>query len=115
MPNALCLPLKPKHQRFDSDRDGAGRFEDVAEIDEVEVVQRDAVDGEDVVFYVEIMSENIAHQTRQIVVEDKINGTATFQCMRQASDQALAECCDAASRRRSSPAKHQSNFRFALF
>ena len=59
-----ATPSKLEHQRFDGDRDGAGGLQDVAEVDEVEVVERDAVDGEDVVLYVEIMSENIAHQSR---------------------------------------------------
>jgi len=30
--------LKLKHQRFDGDRDGAGGLEDVAEVDELEVL-----------------------------------------------------------------------------
>jgi len=51
---SVYRPLKPKHQRLDGDRHGAGGLQDFAEVDEVEVVERDAVDGEDVVFEVEM-------------------------------------------------------------
>ena len=72
------LPLKLKHQRFDGDRDGAGRFEDFAEVDEVEVMEGDAVDGEDVVLEVEIVFEDVAHQSREVVVEDEVDGPAAL-------------------------------------
>jgi len=39
-----------KHQRLDRNGDGAGGLQNFAEVDEVEVVEGDAVDGEDVVF-----------------------------------------------------------------
>ena len=55
-PGLLRLLLKPEHQRLDGDGDGTGGFQDFAEVDEVEVVERDAVDGENVVLDVEVVS-----------------------------------------------------------
>jgi hypothetical protein len=62
--------LEPKHQRFDGDRDGAGGLQNFAEVDEVEVVERDAVDGEDVVLEVEVVFEDIADEPCEVVIED---------------------------------------------
>ncbi len=45
MQDPVPPPLKLKHQRLDGDGDGAGGFKDFAEVDEVEVVEGDAVDG----------------------------------------------------------------------
>ena len=51
--DSLRPPLKLENQRLDCDGDGAGGFQDFAEVDEVEVVEGDAVDGEDVVLEIE--------------------------------------------------------------
>ena len=77
--NSAFLPAsKLKHQRLDGDGDGAGGFQNFAEVDEVEVVERDAVDGEDVVFEVAIVLEDVAHQSREVVVEDEIDRAAAL-------------------------------------
>jgi len=42
----------------------------------VEVVEGDAVDGEDVVLEVEIVFEDVADETGKVVVEDEVDGLA---------------------------------------
>ena len=59
-------PLKLKHQRLDGDGDGAGGLQDFAEVDEVEVVECDAVDGEDVVLEVEIVFKDVADEPSEV-------------------------------------------------
>jgi len=61
-----------EHQRFDGYRHGAGGLQDFAEIDEVKVVEGDAVDGEDVVLDVEIVFQDVAHQPGEVVVEVEV-------------------------------------------
>jgi hypothetical protein len=75
-----ATPSKLERQRLDGDWDGAGGFEDSAKIDEVEAAERDAIDGEDIVF------EDVGHRSCEVVIERSAGRVLTHTANRPSSD-----------------------------
>src|SRR5262249_14731272 len=103
-----------EHERLDCDGNCSGRLQSLAEIDKVEVVKYNSVDGNHVVLYFKVVLENGSHQPCEVTVEDQIDRPSAAYRAGQAFHHTTTEGGDADGCWRSVPVKYQRDLRLSL-
>src|SRR5438445_1935938 len=99
---------------LDGHRHRVRRHADAAQIDEVEVTQRDAVDHQDLRGDAPLFLEERAEGLRDVAIENDVEGFPPFDRTGKAKRDRARECRHALERRRPAPAKRQRDLGIAL-
>ena len=99
---------------LDGHRHRVRRHADAAQIDEVEVTQRDAVDHQDLRADAPLFLEERAEGLRDVAIENDVEGFSPFDRTGKAKRDRARECRHALERRRPAPAKRQRDLGIAL-
>src|SRR6476469_2205657 len=89
-----------KDQRFDDDRNGAGVRQHCADIDVVEFLELESVDGDDGVFELHFLAQMNAHEAADVAIARQHQWMTFRKYRREAVGHALAESVETMERRR---------------
>src|SRR5712691_789771 len=103
-----------EHQRLDGHRHGVRREADAAEIDEVEVPQHHAVDGEYLALHVELVAQDVAERLRDVAVQHDVERLAPRDALGKAAADTLGETGEALVGGRALPAEGERDLALLL-